>query len=187
MTPFIALFFILAGGLFAVKIAYVFSTALVLPYTRGALYVSTSRKRITALLDALPLQAGQILVDLGCGDGRVLRHAHRRFGVQAIGYELNLLAYLKARLLCAGYSGIKVLRRNFLKADFANADMVFCYLFPDVMVDVAAKLKAELKAGATVASCNFAMPGLIPDRILRPQGALHHDPIYIYHMPAPEH
>ncbi len=184
MTTWIAIFFILAGGLFAVKIAYVLSTALVLPYTRGALYVSTSRKRITALFDTLPLQAGQTLVDLGCGDGRVLRQAHRRFGVQAVGYELNPLAYLKARLLCAGRSGIKVLRRDFLKAEFTDADMVFCYLFPDVMSDVAAKLKAELKAGATVASCNFAMPGFIPDRILRPQGGLHHDPIYIYRVPT---
>jgi SAM-dependent methyltransferase len=182
MTTWIAIFFVLAGGLFVVKIAYVLSTALVLPYTRGALYVSTSRKRITALLDTLPLQAGQLLVDLGCGDGRVLRQAHRRFGVQAVGYELNPLAYLKARLLCAGHSGIKVLRRNFLKADCTDADMVFCYLFPDVMADVAAKLKAELKAGAIIASCNFAVPGFVPHRVLRPQGALHHDPIYIYRM-----
>jgi SAM-dependent methyltransferase len=180
----VAVFFILAGGLFALKMTYVLCTALVLPYTRGALYVSTSRRRIAAVLDVVPMQVDQVLVDLGCGDGRVLRQARRRFGVHAVGYELNPLAYWKARLLCAGYKGIKLLRLNFLKADLSDADLVFCYLFPDVMRDVAAKLKAELKAGATVASCNFALPGFTPDRILRPPGALHHDPIYIYRMPA---
>ena len=183
MLTWVVIFLALAGGLFAIKMAYVLSTALVLPFTRGALYVSTARKRIEALWDEVPMHTGQILVDLGCGDGRVLRQARRRFGVNAIGYELNPLAYLKARLLCAGYRGITLIRRNFFKADLTKADLVFCYLFPDVMPEVAAKLRAELKAGATIASCNFALPGFTPRQVLRPPGALHSDPIYIYRMP----
>ena len=184
MLTWIIIFLAIAGVLFAIKMTYVLSTALVLPYTQGALYVSTSRKRIDALLDEIPMQAGQVLIDLGCGDGRVLRRARRRFDVQAIGYELNPLAYLKARLLCMGRGGIKLFRRNFLKADLADADLIFCYLFPDVMHDVAAKLKSEVKSDTMIASCNFALPGFTPHRVLRPQGALHHDPIYIYRMPT---
>jgi hypothetical protein len=65
-----------------------------------------------------------------------------------------------------------------------DADLVFCYLFPDVMSEVAAKLNAELKAGAIIASCNFALPDFAPHRILRPHGTLHHDPIYIYRIPT---
>ena len=184
MLNWVIVFFALVGVLFAIKMAYVLSTAMVLPFTRGALYVSTSRKRIDALLDEVPMQAGQVLIDLGCGDGRVLRQARRRFGVQAIGYELNPMAYLKAKLLCLGRGGIQLIRRNFLKADLTDADLIFCYLFPDVMHEVAAKLNRELKAGAIIASCNFALPGFTPLRVLRPQGSLHHDPIYIYRMPT---
>lgn len=183
MLTWVVIFFVVVASLFAIKMAYVLSTALVLPATRGALYVSTSRKRIDAVFDEVPMQAGQMLIDLGCGDGRVLRQARRRFDVDAIGYELNPMAYLKARLLCMGRHGIKLIRRNFLKADLSDADLIFCYLFPDVMHDVAAKLRAELKSGATIASCNFVLPGFTPQRVLRPQGALHNDPIYIYRMP----
>jgi hypothetical protein len=81
MAAWIWIFFILAGGLFALKIVYVLGIALVLPFTQGALYVSTSRVKIAAFIDAVPMSADQTLVDLGCGDGRVLREAQRRYGV----------------------------------------------------------------------------------------------------------
>jgi cyclopropane fatty-acyl-phospholipid synthase-like methyltransferase len=45
------------------------------------------------------MQAGRLLVDTGCGDGRVLRQVFTRYGVRAVGYELNLLAYVKVKLL----------------------------------------------------------------------------------------
>ena len=88
-----------AGGLFLL-FAYIFCTVLVLPFTRGALFVPTSRVRVRAILDAVPMTENQLLVDLGCGDGRMLREAELRYGVRGIGYELNPFAYLKARLNC---------------------------------------------------------------------------------------
>ena len=173
-------FLVIAGVFFGIKLAYVLCTAVVLPATRGALYVSTSRVRISAFLDAVPMCAGQLLVDIGCGDGRVLRQVRRKYEVRAVGYELNLLAYVKARLLCFGHEDIQVKWRNFWTVDLSNADVVFCYLFPDVMKDLAAKLQSDLKPGAVVVSCNFHLPGCSPERVLRPGNSLHNDPIYVY-------
>jgi SAM-dependent methyltransferase len=184
MSNWVVAFILLAGGLFALKMAYALSVALVLPATRGALYVSTSRKRIGAFLDAVPMQAGQVLVDLGCGDGRVLRCARRRYSVMAIGYELNLMAYTIARLLGWGMKGVEIKLRNFWKADLSKADIIFCYLFPDVLQDLCVKLKKELKPGAVVVSCNFALPQWPPDTVLRPGQSLHNDPIYVYKLIA---
>ncbi len=177
---------ILSAGLFAVKMAYVFSTALVLPVTRGALYVSTSQARITAFLEAVPMQTGQLLVDIGCGDGRVLTAVRERYRADAVGYELNPLAWLRAQYRVFGIQGIKVHRRSFWKADLTGADTVFCYLFPDVMKDLAVKLRSELKPGAVVVSCNFQLPGFTPDTVLYPGGSLNSDPIFIYRMPTHE-
>jgi SAM-dependent methyltransferase len=168
-----------------VKMAYILSTAMVLPVTRGALYVSTSRIRISAVFQNMDMASGQCLVDLGCGDGRVLRAARRRFPVRAVGYELNPLAFLRARLQCIGDEMIEIRRRDFWKADLSEADVLFCYLFPDVMKRLADKLRLELRPGTVVASCNFALPGFEPEKVLRPAGSLHHDPIYIYRIPAP--
>jgi len=174
------IFIILAGGLFALKISYVLCTALVLPITQGALFVSSSRVRVAAFIDAVPMHTGQLLIDIGCGDGRVLRKASKCYGAKAIGYEVNLMAYIKARLLCLGDKNIQIKWKNFWKENLAGADVVFCYLYPDVMKRLSDKLRSDLKPGTVVASCNFALPGFQSEKILRPGGALHNDPLYIY-------
>lgn len=172
-----------AGGLFLL-FAYTFCTVLVLPLTRGALFVPTSRVRVRAILDAVPMTENQLLVDLGCGDGRMLKEAELRYGVRGIGYEVNPFAYLKARLNCFGLQEVTIKMRNFWNVDLGEADVVFCYLFPDVLQDLAQKLVREAKPGALLVSCNFSLPGMTSERILHPSSSLHNDPIYIYRMPA---
>ncbi len=182
MAAWIWIFIILAGGLFALKILYTLSIALVLPITQGALYVSTSRAKIANFINAVPMKPDQMLVDLGCGDGRVLREAQKRYGVHTVGYEINPLAYLKARLLSIGFKNIKIRRQDFWKADLSQADVVFCYLYPDVMKKLATKLAAGLKPGAIVVASHFAQPGLVPRKVLRLKSSWQNDPIYIYRL-----
>jgi SAM-dependent methyltransferase len=182
MAAWIWIFVILAGGLFALKIIYALSIALVLPVTQGALYVSTSRAKISAFIDAVPMTADQTLVDLGCGDGRVLREAQKRYGVRTVGYEINPLAYLKARIFSFGSNKIKIRCQNFWKADLSDADVVFCYLYPDVMKRLATQLAANMKPGAVIVSSNFSLPGFVPGRVIRLASSLHNDPIFIYHL-----
>ena len=174
---------IFVGGLFVCKLLYVFAAASALPMTKGALYTSTASVRIETFLDAVPMNDGELLVDLGCGDGRVLRAAQRRYGVRALGFEVNALAYCAARILSFGVQGIEIRCKNFWSQDFREADVVFCYLFPDVMKRLAAKLEAELRPGARVVSCNFCVPGWNPLEVLRPNSACHGDPIYVYRLP----
>ena len=180
MPTWIWLFIILTGSLFGLKMIYILCVAAALSATQGALYVSTTRARIAAFIAAVPMKPGQVLVDLGCGDGRVLRYARRHYNIRAIGFEVNLLAYLKARILGLGLKNIELRFKDFWSQNLAEADVVFCYLFPDVMQKLSAKLKAELKPGTLVVSCNFALPGISLLRILRPEGSLHSDPLYIY-------
>ena len=186
MPNWLVITLLAAGGLFAIKIIYALSIAVVLPATGGALFVATSPKRIAAFLDAVPMRTGQVFVDLGCGDGRVLRHVCKRYPVKARGYEINPLAYALARLRCVGSPGIEIRLANFWKADLSEADIIFCYLYPDIMKEIAPKLFRRLKPGVTVVSCNFPVPGHPTDRVLRPSGALNGDPIFIYKIqPSP--
>ena len=175
-------FIVLAGGLFGLKMIYVLCAALALPATQGALYVSTTRIRLAAFIRAVPMNSNQTLVDLGCGDGRVLRLARKFYHVRAIGFEINLLAYVKARLLSIGRKGIQIRRKNFWLQNLSYADVVFCYLYPDVMHRLASKLQTELRPGTWIVSCNFPVPGIQPVRIIRPDGALHNDPLYVYQV-----
>ena len=180
MPSWLWIFLLLAGTLFGLKILYIATTTAVLPVTQGALYVSTARVRIEALLDAVNMSADQLFVDLGCGDGRVLRGANKRYGVRAVGYEINLLAYLKAMGLSLFKPRIRLKLRNFWRADISKADVVYCYLYPDVLDRLKVKLRNELKAGATVISGNFPLPGWTPSEVITSDHPLYNSPLYIY-------
>ena len=174
---------IVMGVLFAIKLLYVLATVSAHPITQGAMFVPTANIRVTTFLDAVPMRSGDLLVDIGCGDGRVLRAARRRYGVRALGFEVNLLAYLIARVRSLGIEGIQIRLRNFWKVHLGDANVVFCYLFPDVMRRLAKKLEAELYTGTQVVSCNFPIPGWKPLEVLFPDSSLHNDPIYVYRFP----
>ena len=183
MSGWILAILILVGGFFGFKLLYLLATAWALPMTQGALFTSTASVRIKTFLDAVPMSAHEMFVDLGCGDGRVLRAARRRYGIRALGFEVNALAYCTARIFSFGKKGVQIIWRNFWSVNLRDADVVFCYLFPDVMKRLATKLEAELRPGARVVSCNFSVPGWNPLEVVRPDSAYHGDPIYIYRWP----
>lgn len=170
---------ILLAVLFILKFGYVLATAAALPATRGAMFTSTHPLRVEAALEALRLSPGELLYDLGCGDGRFLAAACRR-GARAVGFELNGWAYLLARLRTFRLPQARVRLASFWEEDLSGADCVVCYLFPDVMAKLAAKLEAELRPGARVASCNFPLPGWRPERVIRLHHPTERDPIYLY-------
>ncbi|NPA49630.1 MAG: class I SAM-dependent methyltransferase [Thermodesulfobacteria bacterium] len=158
------------------KLCYAISTVFVLRKTKGALFVSTSRAKIKAILEALPLSPETRLADLGCGDGRFLRAAFKRYGVKGVGFEINPWAYFLARLWnFLGRVPVEVRRKNFLQEDLSRYDVVFCYLFPDLLLELAPKLREELRPGAVVVSANFPLPGWEPYLVLHVG-----DPIYFY-------
>jgi SAM-dependent methyltransferase len=144
----------------------------------------SARIRVKTFLDHVPMEAGIRLVDIGCGDGRVLRAARERYGVQAIGFEVNPLAYFLSLLRTSGLRGIEIHYRNFWKVNLRDADIVFCYLFPDVMARLGEKLKSELRPGTPVVSCNFPLPGWTHVDVFHPDSSLHGDPIYLYRTPG---
>jgi len=62
----------------------------------GAPYVPTKRAQIAAALDLLELKVGDLLLELGAGDGRVAKAAAER-GIRVVGYELNTIYRLDGR------------------------------------------------------------------------------------------
>jgi len=183
MPSWIIIAFIILGILIVLKMMLAFSLVSVYPITQGAMFHPSARIRVRTFLDHVPMKENELLIDIGCGDGRVLREAARRYGVRSLGFEVNPLAYVLARLRTIAFKGIEVKMRNFWKTDIRAADVVFCYLFPDVMERLARKLEGELRPGARVVSCNFSLPGWRHSEVLYPQSSLHGDPIYLYHFP----
>ncbi len=182
MHASIYIVFFVVAGLTAAVLLVSLSIIVVSPITRGAMFHPSARVRVKTALDNLPMEAGQYMIDLGCGDGRVIRQAARRYGVRCRGYEINPLMFSIAWLLSLGRRGVTVRCSNFWKVDMGEADVLFCYLFPDIMPELAKKLEGELRPGTRVVSCNFTLPGWKPVRTVHPSGTMHDDPIYFYEV-----
>src|SRR5579872_5983706 len=99
----------------------------------GAPYLPTLNKQLTEALDLSGLKPGQTLIDLGCGDGRILIAAARR-GVKCVGFELNPLLYLLAVIRTRRYRKlVKVVWGNYWQRDWPKADYIFVFLIERYM------------------------------------------------------
>jgi len=128
----------------------------------GAPYFPSLKPHLKAALKLLDLKKGQVVYDLGCGDGRFLKAAARS-GYSAVGYELNPFVFAYAWLTTRRYSRrVRVRYGNFWHADISQADAVFVFLLDRWMPRLDKKLKKEGKPGLKLASHTFKIPGKKP-------------------------
>ena len=124
----------------------------------GAPYLPTHKHQIELSIDMLGLKKGQTLYELGCGDGRVLRHAASK-GYKAVGYEMNPLLWITAIIVTWRYrKSVSVRFGNFWYADLENADGVYVFLLDKFMKRLDKKLSQELRKGVKLASYTFQIP-----------------------------
>lgn len=96
----------------------------------GAPYVPSLRRDIARAFDELyAVDENDLLVDMGCGDGVVLREAARR-GARAVGYELNPFMTVIAKLISRRYRNVKVVQANFWRVKVPDATTII-YTFGD--------------------------------------------------------
>tara|TARA_Y100000031_G_scaffold142879_1_gene172834 strand:- start:724 stop:1260 length:537 start_codon:yes stop_codon:yes gene_type:complete len=169
----LAIFFVLAVAVFVIL--------MILPFF-GVPWVPTSNKMSRRMFELADLKAGETVVDFGCGEGALLIVAAKEFGANGIGYDHNptlvLLGRLRARL--AGVSDkVKVEQGNFFKLDMPPADLVACYLFPEVQAKLEARLIEAYPSGTRVVSHDFQYPSLK----LEKQKKYKKSTVYLYRIP----
>jgi hypothetical protein len=99
----------------------------------GAPYLPTKKVQIDTALKLLALNRGQTLLELGCGDGRVMRQAAKQ-GIHSIGYELNPLLVLIAKIVTWKHRKYAtVVWGNYWTAKWPPADGVFTFLLDKYM------------------------------------------------------
>ena len=100
----------------------------------GPPYVPTLRRQRRNALKLLNLKPGQTLIDLGSGDGSLLKEAASK-GIICIGYELNPILALVARLRTWKYKNLVSIKvQNFWQADIGKADGIYVFLAGKYMV-----------------------------------------------------
>ena len=134
-----------------------------LPHLKGAPWIPSRMKKVREMLTLAKIKPGDIVYDLGCGDGRVIVKASRKFQARAVGIEINIVLFLWCQFLITILSlrkKIKLIYGNFFKVDLSDADLVICYLLQDTNDKLEDKLNKELKPTAKIISNSFLFHNL---------------------------
>jgi SAM-dependent methyltransferase len=131
----------------------------------GAPYLPTLKAQQKQALELLDLKDGELLLELGCGDGRMLISAAKT-GLNCVGYELNPVLFLIAKFLTFRYrKTIQVEFGDFWRKNWPDTNGVFVFLHPRFMSKLDRKLKIEIQKSSqsnTVKLVSYAFT--IPDR-----------------------
>ncbi len=121
----------------------------------GAPYLPTLQPQVVAAFELLDLKKGQTILELGCGDGRVLVEAASR-GYRAVGIELNLLLVFIALWHTRRYRDqVQVIWGNYWKTSWPKSDGVFTFLIDSFMP----KLDEHMQQyGGKLVSVAFRVP-----------------------------
>lgn len=146
-------------------------------------FVPSSKRVIEKMIAAAELKPGETVFDLGCGDARILVSAEKKAKVKAVGFEIAPIMLLMsfARKFFAR-SRAEIHCKNFFNADFSKADVIFCYLIPNVMPRLAEKIKKECKKGTRIISNTFHLTGMEPTCVFKKDPALGLPTIYVYKL-----
>lgn len=128
----------------------------------GAPMLRTSDKRLAAILKLADFKSTDRIVDLGCGDGKLIRAIANRGVMDVVGYEFSVPTYLLAKILTR--SKAKVVFANFWKQDLKDFNVIICFLLPRTMLDFEKKIWPHLSRGTKVISNEFLMSKVTPAR-----------------------
>lgn len=107
----------------------------------GAPYVPTLKPQVDATLKLAQLKKGQTLLELGCGDGKVLIAAAQQ-GIHSVGYELNpimaAVTWLRTR---RHRKYVKIIWGDFWQKEWPKADAIFVFLLPKYMQKLDTKIE----------------------------------------------
>src|SRR5262245_3585368 len=120
------------------------------------------------MLEMADVRKGEIVYDLGCGDGRIPVAAAKKFGVKTFGWDINP-ERVKESLENVDKADVKNLVTiqlgDIFELDLSKADVITLYLLPALNVKLIPQLD-KLKPGCRIVSHDFDMQGVKPKRVV---------------------
>jgi cyclopropane fatty-acyl-phospholipid synthase-like methyltransferase len=130
-------------------------------------YVPSPNTVVNGMLKLADVKKGDVVYDLGCGDGRIVITAAKEFGAKGVGVDINPERIHEARAnakSAAVEEMVKFEENDLFKANIGDATVVTLYLLPNVNVRLMPKLLKELKPGTRIVSHSFDMGDWKPDK-----------------------
>ena len=131
-------------------------------------YVPSPLPVIQHMLKLADLKAGEVLFDLGAGDGRTVIMAAKSFGARAVGVELreDLAKKAVSNIHDNGLADrVTIVNGDMFSVNLTSADVVFLYLTTSANEKIRPKLETELRKGVRVVSHDYEIVGWRPLKV----------------------
>jgi SAM-dependent methyltransferase len=131
-------------------------------------YVPTPKEVVDRMLQLAEVRDGDVVYDLGSGDGRIVITAAGRYGVKAVGFEIDpsLVKTSRNNIKEAGLEHLVEIREEDIRTvDLSPASVLTLYLYPAANLRLRDTIMRQLKPGSRVVSHQFTMGTWKPDRI----------------------
>src|SRR6266481_4489630 len=148
-------------------------------------YLPSPQLVVERMLEAAQIKVGEMVYDLGSGDGRIVITAARKYGANAVGVEISdvLCQSTMKKVNALGLTSlVKIIHGSALKVDLSPADVVTLYLLTSSNARLKPNLEKYLKPTARVVSLNFGMPGWKAARVEAVHADRQTHTIYVYEM-----
>jgi len=150
--------------------------------TPDVIYVPTPPQVVDAMLEMAQVRDGDVLYDLGSGDGRIPIAAAKKFKIRAVGIDIDpqRIQEARANAKAAGVTNEVTFRQEDLfQADFSDATVVTLYLLDSLNEKLRPRLLKELKPGTRIVSHAFKMGDWQPEKSANIDGSM----IYFWTVP----
>jgi SAM-dependent methyltransferase len=133
------------------------------------IYVPTPVDVVDKMFELADIRPGEVVYDLGCGDGRIPVMASKKYGVRSWGFDINpvrvreSLENVKKNRV---ESLVTIKQQDIFELDLSKADVITLYLLPRLNVKLIPQLD-KLKPGCRIVSHDFNMDGVRPKREIR--------------------
>ena len=132
-------------------------------------YVPTPQPVVDAMLKLAKVKRGDVLYDLGSGDGRIVITAAKRYGVRGTGVDIDpdRIREANAKARSAGVTKlVRFVNQDLFEVDLREASVVTLYLLPRINLQLKPKLLEELRPGTRIVSHGFDMGDWKPERAM---------------------
>jgi SAM-dependent methyltransferase len=146
-------------------------------------YEPTPIEVVHAMLRLAKVNAGDVVYDLGCGDGRIVITAVRDFGARGVCVDIDPVRIAESRENARQANvvdRIRFLNEDLFATDVGDATVVTLFLSPALNLKVRPKLRRELKRGTRIVSHWHHMGDWKPQETLRVRGDGQESPIYLW-------
>src|SRR6267142_95277 len=130
------------------------------------IYVPTPYEVVDKMLDMADVRKGEVVYDLGCGDGRIPIMAAKKYGVKAFGWDIDPKRVAESQDNIARNNVkdlVTIKLGDIFELDLSKADVITLYLLPALNVKLIPQLE-KLKPGCRIVSHDFDMQGVKPKR-----------------------